>query len=293
MKHKWRCNLCQKMLSNKQMVEKHIAKIHPEAGNGKHYLRLEVVSEESKTGKLSKKPAYASFDKLQNIFSQESLCEKLDLYGKNSVGTSSTNQLLKTSLELDCSDSSPLENSPTSFSDHQNSPAHSPLSDHSWLDEVLSETVQGVEANDLSLGFSSETVSHFASQNIPNSDNESIVTDPGQSRLGDTGPLISQNTYCKELVQTDSLCSGDVVSIRNQSGIDNAESSVANRRFIRYKNISNVGLESRTMNNNYTKHPIRRDVFKPPFKTRGSCGCVNCSTEPCGACFYCTHKEAK
>ena len=75
MKTKWRCDICDKYLSSKQIVEIHIKKLHPSSDpSEKQYTRVVQVSngdsqrtEKPKSVKI--KAAYASFAGLKNIFS--------------------------------------------------------------------------------------------------------------------------------------------------------------------------------------------------------------------------------
>ena len=89
MTYKWNCGVCHKSLSSKQMVVNHLVKLHPTADN-RNFTRTQTADKDENNkhpdeiSKPLKKPAYSSFNKLHNIFSDESLCEKLELYPKKS-----------------------------------------------------------------------------------------------------------------------------------------------------------------------------------------------------------------
>ena len=83
---KWRCNICDKERSSKQIIENHIKKLHPTSElNSKQYTRVVVVNSEGDLANKKKKPekkktAYASFSGLKNIFSDIKLTQNYTLY---------------------------------------------------------------------------------------------------------------------------------------------------------------------------------------------------------------------
>ena len=111
MKPKWKCNICSKELSSKQIVANHIKKVHPNSElNDKQYSRVtQGTSDDTnrKTQKKQKKPekkktAYASFAGLKNIFSDKTLCQSFSLYPKarnqdNPQHESTTAEVVETS----------------------------------------------------------------------------------------------------------------------------------------------------------------------------------------------------
>ena len=84
MKQKWKCSICNKVLSSKQIVENHIIKLHPDSDKSvKQYIQVQVTSEEKQSKKPKKvkaKSAYASFSGLFNIFANKDLCKDFSLY---------------------------------------------------------------------------------------------------------------------------------------------------------------------------------------------------------------------
>ena len=43
---------------------------------------------------------------------------------------------------------------------------------------------------------------------------------------------------------------------------------------------------------NLPTEPPRLVTFKPPFKSRGGCGCENCNRDNCGKCFHCLNPHS-
>lgn len=85
MKSKWKCKICQKVLSTKQNVEKHIDKLHPGCDKTKKQYSVEVISNDeiisSNPKKQNKsKSAYSFFSGMNNIFTQKGLVRELTLY---------------------------------------------------------------------------------------------------------------------------------------------------------------------------------------------------------------------
>ena len=95
MKTQWKCAQCNKVISSKQNIEKHVKKLHPDRDKTvKQYSVVHVTSEDIQTKKPKKekepKSAYSLFAGLQNIFAHKDLCKTFSLYphcGKKDMDT--------------------------------------------------------------------------------------------------------------------------------------------------------------------------------------------------------------
>ena len=91
MKSQWRCRICEKALSTKQNIEKHLEKLHPGYDRTQKQYTVEFMTrDEINTSNPKKqiktsKSAYSFFSGMKNIFTQKGLCKDLTLYPQTSA----------------------------------------------------------------------------------------------------------------------------------------------------------------------------------------------------------------
>jgi len=252
MTFKWICGVCHKSLSSKQMVVNHLMKLHPTADN-KNFTRIRTADEDYDNNKQSyermkptKKTAYSSFSKLHNIFSNENLYEKLELYPKKLKDPG--NEYVVDREDAD--DIEPRNEDSEYLND--NTDDNFQIGDDGIGDSL--NTITGSYQN-LSISPPSPPfqVDDLLSTGNGFSSNLTFVSDSNSQVL----------SYNEENTEID-------ISVSNHAG----------------------GISDSDVNSLRPTKAVK-DVFQTPFKVRGKCGCVKCSTDPCGSCYNCLHKEAK
>lgn len=290
MKQKWKCSICNKVLSSKQIVENHIIKLHPDSDKSvKQYIQVQVTSEEKQSKKPKKvkaKAAYASFSGLFNIFANKDLCKDFSLYpqanqkDKNKQQQPPINQTADMQGVIEARNDSTIGSGELVLTEAIG--VTMPKDDSTMGPHESGD--DNVMVGDITNRNDSEAENLVNNSDAGNNDNDGFLPQLTQflsESLSHPLPPIDLDISTSNLFNNLEEESEISPFLAGTSSIQSAP------RVPMFNNFGQTAPASVTQSND------RRKEFKAPFKTRGKCGCEGCVREPCRICYFCQHKEAK
>ena len=309
MKTKWRCNICDKNLSSKQIVESHIKKLHPSSDlREKQYSRVvQVPTDDSQRNEkpkpVKKKTAYDSFAGLKNMFSNKSMCHSFSLWPSK---RKSEHQNVELSEET-----TQVQEATTKARETAIQAQETAIQVQETTIQVQEETTQVQDTvtqghdnpSKVQKTFNNEqgTLSMHGQESSIQLQNmvEEVEKDDGVYKSSTTNDNLvvsddSADLRSENNVETDSefneQLSNFISDALNQPVMD---FDIGGSSLIADLDVQDdFGLPTSTDVSNTHHRDIRRE-FITPFKTRGHCGCEGCRREPCGTCYFCQYKKAK
>ena len=325
MKTKWRCNICDKNLSSKQIVESHIKKLHPSSDlREKQYSRVvQVPTDDSQRNEkpkpVKKKTAYDSFAGLKNMFSNKSMCHSFSLWPSK---RKSEHQNVELSEET------------TQVQEATTKARETAIQAQETAIQVQETTIQvqetAIQVQETTIQVQEETtqVQDTVTQGHDNPSKVQKTFNNEQGTLsmhGQESSIQLQNmveevekddgVYKSSTTNDNLVVSDDSADLRSENNVETdsefneqlsnfisdalnqplpvMDFDIGGRSLIADLDVQDdFGLPTSTDVSNTHHRDIRRE-FITPFKTRGHCGCEGCRREPCGTCYFCQYKKAK
>ena len=322
MKTKWRCNICDKTLSSKQIVESHIKKLHPSSDlSEKQYSRVvQVPSDGSqrteKPKPVKKKTAYDSFAGLKNMFSNKSMCHSFSLWPSKRKSDHQNVELSEETTQVPESTTqageTAIQTQETAIQTQETAiqTQDTAIQTQETAIQVQETTIQ-VQETTIQVQETITQVQDTVTQrhDIPSKVQKTFNNDQGTlSMHGQESSIQLQNNVeevekddgadlrSENNVETDSEFTeqlSNFISDALNQPLPVMDFDIGGSSLIADLDVQDdFGLPSSTDVSNTHHREIRRE-FITPFKTRGHCGCEGCRREPCGTCYFCQYKKAK